>query len=60
MKRLRLRSYGIGILLKRTICTHVEVGYGGGGGHREKVEVGSVSLSARNTGGCRSRESDLD
>lgn len=31
--------------LKRTICTHVEVGYGGG--HREKVEVGSVSLSAR-------------
>ena len=30
--------------LKRTICTHVEVGYGG---HREKVEVGSVSLSAR-------------
>lgn len=34
--------------LKRTICTHVEVGYGGGGGgHREKVEVGSVSLSAR-------------
>lgn len=45
MKRLRLRSYGIGILFKKdnlhTRGSRIR------GGHREKVEVGSVSLSAR-------------
>ena len=48
MKRLRLRSYGIGILFKKdNLHTRGSRIRRGGGGHREQVEVGSGIVSAR-------------